>query len=258
MKRRIAVAAGLAILLYLALAYLALPDLWIHYENAPDMAPLAKRARTADGIPGDPINVGLVGSQEDVLRAMHAAGWSPADPITLASSARIVESVLLHRSDPDAPVSPLFYEGREQDFAFEKLVGGSAKERHHVRFWKQPAQARTLWLGGATFDRAVGLSHTTGQITHHIGPDVDAERDGLMADLRAAGVLTEQYQVSGMGPTWNATNGGGDPFFTDGELDVGVLTEGARRSEAPPVVRASPPWIEAKNRLWSALRPLRD
>lgn len=258
MRRRIAVAAGLAILLYLGLAYLLLPDLWIHYEHAPDMAPLAKRTRTADGIPGDPINVGLVGSEEEVLRAMHAAGWSPADPITLASSARIVASVLLHRSDPDAPVSPLFYDGRKQDFAFEKLVGGSAKERHHVRFWKQPAKARPLWLGGATFDRAVGLSHTTGQITHHIGPDVDAERDGLMADLRAAGVLAEQYQVSGMGPAWNATNGGGDRFYTDGELDVGVLTGGAQRSEAPPLVRPNPFWIDAKNRVWSALRPLRD
>lgn len=259
MKRRIAVAAGLAVLLYLGLAYLALPDLWIHYEHAPDMASLAKRTRTADGIPGDPINVGLVGSQEEVMRAMHAAGWFPADPITLASSARIVESVLLDRADPDAPVSPLFYDGRKQDFAFEKPAGTSAKERHHVRFWKQAARAgRPLWLGGVTFDRAVGLSHTTGQITHHIGPDVDAERDGLMADLRAAGMLTEEYQVSGMGPTWNATNGGGDPFFTDGELDVGVLTEGARRSETPPVVLANPPWIDAKNRVWSALRPLRD
>ena len=33
--------------------------------------------------------------------------------------------------------------------------------------------------GGATFDERVGLSHTTGQITHHIAPDVDTERDHL-------------------------------------------------------------------------------
>ena len=38
--------------------------------------------RTSQDIPGDPLNVGLIGSQEDVVRAMHAAGWSPADPIT--------------------------------------------------------------------------------------------------------------------------------------------------------------------------------
>ena len=37
-----------------------------------------------------------------------------------------------------------------------------------------------------TFDRRVGLSHDTGQVTHHIAPDIDAERDGLMRDLRAA------------------------------------------------------------------------
>jgi len=30
---------------------------------------------TASGIPADPINVGLVGSRDDVLCAMNAAGW---------------------------------------------------------------------------------------------------------------------------------------------------------------------------------------
>lgn len=263
MRRRIAGGLAIVVLLYLAGAYLAAPDLWRHYEHAPGLEPLPKRTVTADGIPGDAINVGLVGSEEDVLRAMHAAGWSPADPITLASSARIALSVLLDRSDPDAPVSPLFYEGRKQDLAFEKLVGKSAKERHHVRFWKQPGENRPrqphpLWLGAVTFDRAVGLSHTTGQITHHIGPDIDAERDGLVADLRAAGVVSTQYNVTGIGPTWDATNGGGDPFYTDGEISVAVLTENAQRSEAPPAVLASPSLIQAKDGIWSLLRRLRD
>jgi hypothetical protein len=258
MRRRIAGGLAIVVLLYLAGAYLAAPDLWRHYEHAPDMAPLPKRTVTADGIPGDAINVGLVGSEEDVLRAMHAARWSPADPITLASSARIALSVLLDRPDPDAPVSPLFYDGPKQDLAFEKPVGKSAKERHHVRFWKQPQQPRPLWLGAVTFDRAVGLSHTTGQITHHIGPDIDAERDGLIADLRAAGVVTTQYNVTGIGPTWDARNGGGDPFYTDGEITIAVLTADAQRSAQPAEVLPSPPLIQAKDGIWSLLRRLRE
>jgi hypothetical protein len=32
----------------------------------------------------------------------------------------------------------------------------------------------------------VGLSHDTGQLTHHIEPNIDAERDLLMRDLRQA------------------------------------------------------------------------
>jgi hypothetical protein len=43
-----------------------------------------------------------------------------------------------------------------------------------------------FWLGAATFDTRVGFSHTTGQVTHHIGPDVDAERDRYRTDGRLA------------------------------------------------------------------------
>ena len=37
------------------------------------------------------------GVNEDVLRAMHEAGWFPADPITLRTSIEIVGSVVLDR-----------------------------------------------------------------------------------------------------------------------------------------------------------------
>ena len=64
--------------------------------------------------------------REDVLCAMHAARWYPADPITFRSSLEIVGSVVLNRPYRDAPVSSLFYEGRREDLAFEKPDGKSA------------------------------------------------------------------------------------------------------------------------------------
>ena len=145
--------------------------------------------RTAQDIPGDPINVGLIGDKRDVLCAMQAADWYPADPVTARSSIEIIGSVLLDRPYARAPVSPLFYLGRPEDLAFEKPVGDSADRRHHVRFWKvldQGQEKRPVWLGSATFDRGVGVSHYTGAITHHISPDVDAERGLLASDLEAA------------------------------------------------------------------------
>jgi hypothetical protein len=78
------------------------------------------------------------------------------------------------------------------------------------------------------------MSHTTGQITHHIGPDIDAERDHLIASLAAAGQLEIEYAVSGVEPTLDGRNGGGDRYYTDGELDVGVLTPGNRVALHPP------------------------
>src|SRR5258705_2728364 len=94
---------------YTVLAYLLLPALWSHYEHEKRLAGLPMVTRTAQGIPGDPINVGLIGDSRDVLCAMQAAGWYPADPVTLRSSIAIVGSVLLDRPYRAAPVSSLYY-----------------------------------------------------------------------------------------------------------------------------------------------------
>ena len=125
-RRWLVIFAGVAIA-YLLLAYILLPLLWTHHEREPGLASLPMVTRTSDGIPGDALNVGLVGSQEDVLKAMHAAGWFPADPITLRTSIEIVGSVVLDRPYHDAPVSPLYYEGKKQQLAFEKPDGRSAE-----------------------------------------------------------------------------------------------------------------------------------
>ena len=242
--------------IYLILAYILLPALWAHHEHQPGLAVKPMVTRTAQGIPGDAMNVGLVGAKEEVIRAMLAAGWLPADPITFESSAGIVDSVLLHRPDPDAPVSNLYYEGRKQDLAFEKPVGGSARQRHHVRFWlvlEEGLEGRPVYLGAATFDRSVGVSRYTGQITHYIGPDIDAERDLIIADLTAAGMLT--YEVSGIGPTLIAFNGGGDRYTTDGEIGFGVIAVGAVPQSAPPVELPNPALVQFKDTLWSAIDP---
>jgi hypothetical protein len=226
-KTRMAIGAVIALLFaYLLLAYFLIPEIWIFHDaeridKAGDMV-----TSTEQGIPGDPINVGLVGSKEEAIRAFAAAGWDPADKITLRTSIDIGLSVVLDRPDLDAPVSPLFFDGRKQDLAFEKAVGKSADERNHVRFWlteQTGANNRPIWLGSASFDRGVGLSHDTGQITHHIGPDLDAERNLIISDLLKAGQLLSSYEIDGIGATKEGRNGGGDPYFTDGKALVGVL-----------------------------------
>ena len=242
--------------LYGFLAYLLLPLTWRHYEHQKGLASLTMITRTGDDIPGDPINVGAVGSKEDVLCAMNAGKWYPADPITLRSSVKIVGSVLFDRPYHDAPVSHLFYEGKREDLAFEKPAGKSADRRHHVRFWKvleRGEEGRAVWLGAVTFDRGIGFSHDDARITHHIGPDIDAERDLLTADLAAAQVVSTIYEVSGIGPTLGGRNGEGDAYFTDGEIKVSVLVEGCGQRAATTTVLANPPLIEIKNRAWSAV-----
>ncbi|MBL8576702.1 MAG: LssY C-terminal domain-containing protein [Mesorhizobium sp.] len=224
-SRRAATASLVALLAYLAAAYVAAPEFWWIHDGrlrGEDM-----RTTTTDGIPGDPINVGLVGVRNDVLQAFAAAGWRPADAITLKTSIEIGLSVVLHEPDPDAPVSTLVYDGRRQDLAFEKPVGDSADQRHHVRLWQTdpiaPGAQGPLWLAAASFDRGVGVSHDTGQITHHIGPDLDAERDFVVSNLSEDGWVRSTYEIEGAGATKTGRNGGGDPYFTDGKVLVGVL-----------------------------------
>lgn len=263
LKRGLLRRAGLIgltlICLYLATAYLVLPLLWTHYEHEPGLARHPMVTVTADGIPGDPINVGLVGTEAEAIRALAAANWYPADAVTLKTSIEIAGSVLFDRPYRDAPVSPLFYEGRKQDFAFEKPVGNNADRRNHVRLWRtlvRGAEGRPVFLGSATFDRSAGISHYTGQITHHIAADIDAERDLLIADLSAAGMLTETYQVTGIGLTLFGRNGGGDPYYTDGEVTIGVLSQQAAPTAAPPSALPNPPLVAAKQMLWSKARRL--
>ena len=247
---------------YVLVAYLILPAAWKHHELQPGLAIRAMVTTTKQGIPGDAMNVGLVGSRDDLLQAMHAAGWYPADPVTMRSSIGIVGSVLLNRPYNAAPVSSLYYDGRREDLAFEKPVGASAKARNHVRFWlalDEGAEGRPVWLGAATFDRGVGVSHLTGQVTHHIAPDIDTVRGLLAADLEQAGMVQAIYQVSGIGPTLEGRNGGGDRYFTDGEIWVLRLAPSAQKSALPPTMLRPPLLVRLKDAVWHRVsRIIRD
>jgi hypothetical protein len=255
--RRLLLAAGAVVILYISFAYIILPLAWTHYEHQPKLATAPMVTRTAQGIPGDALNVGLVGTHENVVRAIHDAGWFPADPITLKTSIEIIGSVLLDRSYKTAPVSPLYYQGRKQDLAFEKPSGKSADRRHHVRFWlalDRGEEGRPVWLGSVTFDRGVGLSHYTGAVTHHISPDIDAEREGLINDLVKAGMVAATYQVTGIGPTLNGRNGEGDRYYSDGEIHLARLVQDGRKTSSPPRVLDPPALVHFKDQLWAAAK----
>jgi hypothetical protein len=181
---------------------------------------------TKTGLPGDPVNLVLIGSREELVGAFRAAGWSVADPITVRSALRIGVSVALNRSYPAAPVSDLFLFGRTQDVAFERSVGPSARTRHHVRFWQAATciDGRAVWVGSGTFDVRVGRSPATGRLTHRISPDVDAERDFITTSLEQSGGLVSVSRQAGGGPAVGR-NGEGDCYFTDGNVATGVLTQ---------------------------------
>jgi hypothetical protein len=224
-------AALITIAAYLMIAYLVLPQLWSRYERKhPDFSDNPRRTHTAAGIPGDPLNICIVGTEADIIGSMTAAGWDPADLLTFRTSVRIAVDTMFRRPDGRAPVSNLFLFGRREDLAFEKQVGRSPKQRHHVRFWLTDKLDDDLpvWIGSAAFDIGVELSRTTGQVTHHIAPDLDTERDLLVSDLQKAGKVSETKWIDGFQPELHGRNGGGDLWHTDGKLAVATLSPAAK------------------------------
>jgi LssY C-terminus len=225
--KRIAVVVGVLAGGYVVVAYVALPVVWVRdTRHHPALADIPNITHTVDGIPADPLNVALIGTETDLKRIMRAAHWYPADPLSLRSRLEIAGAAVFERPYDDAPVSNLYLWGRKEDLAFEQPVGHDPRQRHHVRFWrstKRDPDGRPVWVGAATFDERVGFSHTTGQITHHTAPDIDAERDMLFADLQRTGALTETSFIDDFHRIRQGRNGGGDPWFTDGRLEVGVI-----------------------------------
>ncbi|MCW1926656.1 LssY C-terminal domain-containing protein [Luteolibacter arcticus] len=220
--RRLFVWAAGLLLLWLIVAYLALPRWWRHHEKLhPALVDAPTLTTTSAGIPADPLNLFIIATDAELTTALLENGWHPADPVTLQSSLRIAGDAVLGRPYDHAPVSPLILFGRHQDLAFEKPHGTSPRERHHVRFWRAPqtdTHGRIAWWGAATFDRSVGLSHDTGEITHHIAPEVDPERDLILTALKSAGFATITYRDDFQAPT--GKNGGGDPWQTDRRLGI--------------------------------------
>lgn len=236
----------MAIAFWGLLAYLVLPRLHriLTAIYVPDY--FMGRTRTSDGLLGDPVNLAFQGDRARIEAVMAEAGWIAADPVSLGSSWRIIASTLRRRSYPRAPVSPLFLFGRMQDLAYQQEVAGSPAQRHHVRLWRcpegwlLPGGRRVDWLAAGTFDRAVGLSLFTLQVTHRIDADTDIERDHIVASVTAVPAVAVDV-IRDFATGYHSRNGGGDSITTDGDLPIidvrAVQIPDAATSAAPTEVR---------------------
>lgn len=216
-------------------AYLALPRVHQLFTlfYVPDY--FIGRSRTADGVLGDPVNLCVDGTEADIHGVMQAAGWSRSHEYSVRSVYRMIVSSLLRRSYPEAPISALFLFGRRQDFAYQQEVDGNPSQRHHVRFWRVPegwllpGGQNAEWLAAATYDRAVGLSAFTGQITHKIDEDIDIERDYVIDTVRFADPGSTVHVIQGFSTAYHHRNGGGDRVRTDGDMPILDVTDAAER-----------------------------
>lgn len=167
---------------------------------------------TGDGLPGDPVNLVLIGTRRQLQAAFTAAGWSEADRLGPASSWHMIRAFVFDSSYPTAPFSTLYLFGRGQDIGFQKAIDNSPRKRHHIRFWASSlarAEAtvgtasfwlgteplahseHALWIGAGTKDTGLSLTQLTFQITHATDSDTNAERDYIIAELRQNRVIKD-------------------------------------------------------------------
>ncbi|MDJ0513432.1 MAG: LssY C-terminal domain-containing protein [Methyloceanibacter sp.] len=199
----LALAATYAVAAYVILPYIVRMGLMvIRHQHVPSFT------ITGDGLPGDPVNLALVGTFDELRAAFAKAGWHEADPLTLSSSWGMVRAFVFNTPYPRAPFSTLYLFGRGQDIGFQKAIGNSPRKRHHVRFWakclteaetvddvfwhgthRPDTRERVLWVGAGTKDTGFSLTRLTFQITHATDADTNAERDFIMAELSRNGAI---------------------------------------------------------------------
>jgi hypothetical protein len=216
----------LLIVFWVLLTYLLLPRLHRILTRLYVPGYFIGRARTSDGLLGDPVNLALLGHEAQVHAVMTRAGWTRADDLSLHSGLRIFTSTLSRQSYDEAPVSPLHLFDRQQDFAYQQEVAGSPSKRHHVRFWRcpegwmLPGGYPVDWLAAGTYDKSVGLSLFTLQVTHKIEENTDIERDYIVETVLKGSPEVEVEVIENFSTGYHSRNGGGDLIITDGNLPI--------------------------------------
>src|SRR3954471_20440633 len=139
---------------YAAAAYLILPRAIRLAAHILDRGRVPSYTLTGDGLPGDPVNLVLIGAVDELRRAFLQAGWTQADPLGFRSSWKMACAFVLNRPYPSAPFSTLYLFNRGQDVGFQRAIDDSPRKRHHVRFWgisveraETTVDTAAFWLG---------------------------------------------------------------------------------------------------------------
>jgi LssY C-terminus len=184
---------------------------------------LPRRVQDQQGNPGDMVNFALIGSEEQVKAAFAAAGWVAVDKTTQEAVLHGLLATLSHDAYVQMPMSTLFLFGRPQDLSFARAAPIEvAAIRHHLRVWKttETVGGQPLWVGSATHDNGFERDERNGNVTHHIDPNIDQERDFLEQSFAGAGALGGAAYVFPSNPLTSARTATGGSFSSDGRIVV--------------------------------------
>jgi LssY C-terminus len=187
------------------------------------LAQIPRRVADKDRNPGDMVNFLLIGSEEQVKAMFQAAGWVQVDRDTKDAVLQALVSSLSKQAYLTMPMSQLYLFGRPQDYGFahaEPLT--VVTTRHHLRLWKSTLTVggQPVWAGAATHDMGIERDQRNGNLTHHIDPNVDDERDFVSRSLTDSGYVTQHTSIMPPDPIKDERTATGGSFHSNGEILV--------------------------------------
>ena len=205
----------------------------IHEAVRVALADAPQRAQSRENQPGDPINLVLVGTAQEIELAFRQAGWTEPRRKDQQSIWKTTAAVINNYGYGTAPISDLYLFGRREDLAFEKTLNTFTK-RHHLRLWQTTASGpdgRPIWLAAATHD--IGFDVHPGVVSHATDPDLDDERAQVGGDLVDGGDVQATELISPLHPLSQGTTATGGAWHTDGRLLAVDLKTGMAARVAP-------------------------
>jgi membrane-associated phospholipid phosphatase len=173
-------------------------------------------SETLTGKTMEPINFIYLGSQQQIEHLFLSHGWYKADASTLSNTLKALSVGFQGHQYLNAPVTPSYLAGKPENLAFQKPTkSNSLRQRHHTRLWRTDyklADGREIWVATASFDEGIEFAGPAKLPTHHIDPNIDAERAYIANSLG----LTDVVYLHVVSPQ-AGTNASGDTFFTDGK-----------------------------------------
>ena len=178
----------------------------------------------------DPLNIIVIGPEEEIWPAFITRGWDEAEVIYGASLGRTIASSVFGIRYRYSPMSALYFYGRPQDVGLQK-ARQTVDERNHLRLWLSPMRYKGMPVYIGQISRDIGVKLTTKSptlTTHEIDPDIDEARDYLIQDLLESQKVAKLGFVDGVGratpenPRYNLT---ASPYWTDGLRVVFVFSD---------------------------------
>jgi hypothetical protein len=199
----------------------------------PDLlSKIPRRVTDPNSKPGDMVNVLIVGTQDELLKAFTTAEWVQVDKTVKSTALNAALESFEKKDYLTMPMSILYLFNRPQDYGFAHAEPVRvAMSRNHLRIWKSPyeVEGRPLWCVAATHDIGFERDQRNNGLTHKIDPSIDGEREYVNGTLSGTGLVVQRDHVTPPDPLTTAKTATGGEFHSDGRVLVLVLSKSATK-----------------------------